>query len=94
MMSQLVNVEYPAGGASTSGDAESAVARLEHRLLVQLNFEVRHPTRERLANVDLVERENGKCPSILLLLGGARLFERVITVCFSHKIHVAILLQY
>ena len=42
MMSQFVNVEYPAGGASSGRDAEAAVARFKYRLLVNLMINNRH----------------------------------------------------
>ena len=42
VMSQFVNVEYPAGGASSGRDAQAAVTRFKYRLLVNLMINNRH----------------------------------------------------
>ena len=42
MMSQFINVEYPAGGASSGRDTQTAVTRFKYRLLVNLVINNRH----------------------------------------------------
>ena len=42
VMSQFVNVEYPAGGASSGRDTQTAVTRFKYRLLVNLVINNRH----------------------------------------------------
>ena len=42
MVSQFVDVEYPAGGASSGRDAQATVTRFKYRLLVNLMINNRH----------------------------------------------------
>ena len=42
VMSQFINVEYPAGGASSGRDAQAAVTRFKYGLLVNLMINNRH----------------------------------------------------
>ena len=42
MVSQFVNVEYPASGASPSRNTQAAVTRFKYRLLINLVINNRH----------------------------------------------------